>query len=217
MLMLAFTVAGGMGAGAQDDASDGPPVEDLEGLQHGASRYYSMDYSAMMDDMSTPGAEMGVPTGVITLGGMIFEFDSDENAQAALDTLNEQAASEALLGEEETIEEVELGLGDNEFSYTGVEDIDGQEIEFVVALVQKGNYAYFVIAGGSGEDMQQVASDFTSHLIDNDGSGAGEFNDDGTSTGGLWDKFPAADDDLVSGLIPTDQVVFPVAESTPES
>jgi hypothetical protein len=48
-------------------------------------------------------------------------------------------------------------------------------------------------------------TEFTSTLIENDGSGEGEFNEDGTSTGGLWDKFPAADDELVEGLIASDE------------
>ena len=63
--------------------------------------------------------------------------------------------------------------------------------------------------------MQALTSEFTNVLIDNDGSGAGEFNEDGTSTGGLWDKFPAADAGVTSGLVPFDQVLFPVPEGTP--
>lgn len=213
MLLLAFTVIGGTGAGAQDE---GMSLEDLEGLQHSVNRVYTVDYSAMMDDMSSPDAEMQMPTGVVSLSGVILEFESDDNAEAALDVIKDQAGVD-LAGSEENVEEIELDLGDNSISYGGTEDVDGQEMQSVITLVQQDNYAYFVYGVGSDEDMESVVSDFTNTLIDNDGSGEGEFNEDGTSSGGLWDKFPGADDEAVSGLIPYDQVIFPVPESTPES
>jgi len=113
--------------------------------------------------------------------------------------------------------EIDLELGDNSISYSGVENLEGQETETIITLVQADTYLYFVVAAGGGEDIQAIAVDFTNGLIERDGSGAGEFNEDGTSTGGLWDKYPVADDELVSDLLPFDQMLFPVPESTPES
>lgn len=219
MLLLGFTVVGGTGVGAQDGMeAEGPQVEDLEGIQNGVARYYTMDYTAMMESMSTPGAEMTMPEGIVTLGGMILEFDDDGHAEDAMNTLNDQVNSEdgGMFGEGTEAEDVDLDLGDNSKSYKGSEDIDGQAMDFVVTIVQKDNYLYFVITGGSNIDAEQVTKDFANTLIDNDGSGEGEFKEDGTSTGGLWDKFPGADDEQIAGLLPSDQVLFPVP-STPEA
>lgn len=219
MLLLGFTVLGGTGVGAQDSIeAEGPQIEELDGIQHAVSRFYTMDYSAMMESMSTPGAEMTMPEGIISVSGVILEFDEDGQAEDALNTLNDEVNSEdgGMFGEGTEVEEVDLDLGDTSKSYKGAEDIDGQTMDFVVSIVQKDNYLYFVTTGGSAIDVEQVTKDFTNTLIDNDGSGEGEFKEDGTSTGGLWDKFPAADDELIAGLLPSDMVLYPVP-ATPEA
>lgn len=218
MFLLAFTLLGGTGVGAQDEATDELLPEDLAGLQHAVVRAYTLDYSANLGSAS-PEAEPVVPAGVFLLGATILEFDTSENAEAALTQLDEDtnAANEASLGGETEVTSIDLGLGDNSVGYSGVEDLEGQAAETVIALVQQDTYLYFVIAAGTDEDMQALTTEFTNVLIENDGSGAGEFNEDGTSTGGLWDKYPAGDDELVSELLPFDQVLFPAPESTPES
>lgn len=40
----------------------------------------------------------------------------------------------------------------------------------------------------------------------NFGTGHGTFRQDGTSTGGLWDKFPAAGDPVLPGLKPVNDM-----------
>ncbi len=216
--LLAFTIIGGTGVGAQDDATGELLPEDLEGLQHAVVRGYSLDYSAMLDSAS-PEAELGIPAGVFLVGATILEFDSSENAEAALTQLDEDTNAEdgAALGGESEVTSIDLDLGDNSIGYSGTEDLEGEPSETVIALVQQDTYLYFVVTAGIGEDMQALTTEFTNALIENEGSGEGEFNEDGTSTGGLWDKFPAADDAMFSGLIPFDQVLFPAPESTPEA
>lgn len=215
LVLLAFTILGGTGVSAQDDAGGELLPEDIDGLQHAVVRAYSLDYSALFAS-ATPGTEPEVPTGVLLLGATILEFDSSENAEAALTQLDEEtdAAGEASLGGDTEVSSIDLDLGDNSIGYAGVEELEGDQVETVIALVQEESYVYFVVASGSGEDMQAVTTKFTNGLIDNDGSGEGEFNEDGTSSGGLWDKFPAADSDLVSGLIPFDQVLYPTPAGT---
>jgi len=214
LLLLALSLVGGTGVGAQDDAEEFD-VNDLEGIQHGVGRSYSIDYSAMMDQMSTPGAEMAMPTGIVGIGALILEFDGNDNAQAAFDKLMEQAMAEDTFGDDTEVEEVDLGLGEQSNSYAGTYEIDGQESEDVITVVRQDTYVYVVYASGADTDVQSVVSDFTTGLIETGGSGEGEFHEDGTSTGGLWDKFPAADDELVADLIAYDQVIFPVPEGTP--
>ncbi|MDQ3223138.1 MAG: hypothetical protein M3Q75_06675, partial [Gemmatimonadota bacterium] len=141
------------------------------------------------------------------------------NAEAALTQLDEDtnAEEEATFGGETEVTSIDLDLGDTSVGYSGVEDLEGQTAETVIALVQQDTYLYFVVVAGSGEGMQDLTVEFTTGLIDNDGSCEGQFNEDGTSTGGLWDKFAATDDAVTSGLIPFDQVLFPTPESTPEA
>lgn len=217
MFLLAFTILGGTGVGAQDEPTGELLPEDIEGLQHGVVRAYS-DYSALFAS-ATPGTEPEVPSGVFLLGATILEFDSSDNAETALTQIAEDAdaGGEAGLGGETEVSSIDLNLGENSIGYSGVEDLEGEQVETVIALVQEETYVYFVVASGSGENMQAITTEFANGLIENDGSGEGEFNEDGTSSGGLWDKYPAADEELITGLIPFDQVLFPVPESTPES
>lgn len=215
-LLLALTVFGGSAASAQDEPTGELLPEDLPGLQHAVVRGYTLDYSAMYNAAS-PEAAPALPAGVFLVGATVLEFDSNENAESALTQLDEDtnAEEEATFGGESDVTSIDLDLGDNSVSYSGVEEIEGESAETVIALVQQETYVYFVVAAGTGENIQALTSEFTNGLIDNDGSGAGEFNEDGTSSGGLWDKFPAADAEITSGLIPFDQVLFPVPEGTP--
>lgn len=215
VLLLAFTFLGGTGVGAQDDVEDSLDINDLEGIQYGVNRTYSIDYSAMMDAMSTPGAELEMPSGLVALSAIVFEFDEPGNAESAFNVVNDELGGENLLSEE-GIEEVDIDLGDNSVAFAGIEDYDGVESDVFIAVVQQDNYLYMVYAGSTGIDLQETVRNFTSTLIDNDGSGEGEANEDGTYSGGLWDKFPAADDELVSGLTAFDMVVYPEPETGEE-
>jgi len=216
VLVLVFTILGSTGVAAQDVPAEELQPGDLEGLRHAVVRAWSFDYSALFAN-ATPGAEPAVPTGVFLVGATILEFDSSDNAQAALTRLDEEtdAANQSTMGGESEVTEIDPGLGDSSIAYSGVEDLEGQEAETVIALVQQDTYLYFVVVAGSGEDIQALTVEFTTGLLERDGSGAGEFNEDGTSTGGLWDKYPAADDAVVSGLLPFDQVLYPEPEGTP--
>lgn len=213
MLALAFTLAAGT-ATAQDATPEDLQPADLEGLQHGVARAYTIDYSALIDLAATPGVEMTMPSSVLTLSAVILEFDSSGNAETALAQLQEDATTD-MVSETAEITEIDLNLGDASIGYASVEEFEGQELETVIAVVQQDTYVYFAVGVGSDQDMQTLVSEFTTTLIDNEGSGAGELNDDATYSGGLWDKFPASDDESIADLIPYDSVVFPEPEGTP--
>lgn len=213
LLLLAFSLVGGTGAGAQDEPEEFD-LSSFEGIQHGVSRTYTVDYEAMMASMSTPGAEMEMPSGLLSVSALVLEFDDDGNAESAFDTVKEEAGSQL---SSEDGEEIDLDLGDNSVSFKTTEESDGMAMDVVVTVAQQDNYIYLVYAGGSEVDVEQTVKDLTQSMIDADGSGEGEFSEDGTSTGGLWDKFPAADDELVSGLVASDMVVYPEPESSPEA
>lgn len=215
VLLFAFTFLGGTGVGAQEEIDDSLEIGDLEGIQYGVNRSYIIDYSAMMETMSTPGAELEMPTGLFTLSALVLEFDDSGNAETAFGAVNDDVAGEDLMTEE-GVEEVDVDLGDNSVAFAGVEDFDGVESDVFVTIVQADNYLYMVYAGSTEIDLQETVTSFTSTLIDNEGSGEGEFNEDGTSTGGLWDKFPSSDHEAVAGLTAFDMVLYPETETGEE-
>lgn len=214
VLLFAFTVLGGTGVGAQDDVEDELQLQDLEGIQYGVARTYSVDYSALIENMSTPGAELEMPSGLIAVSAMVLEFDGDDNAESAFSTVIDEIAGEELTGE--GAEEVDLDLGDDSISYAGAEEFDSVETDVVVTIVRESNYIYLVYGSSTEIDLQETVKDLTNLLIDNEGSGEGEFSEDGTSIGGLWDKFPDADDALVADLTTFDTVIYPETETDDE-
>ncbi len=217
MLLLALSLFAGTGVDAQDATPDVLQPDDLEGLQHSVVRAYTIDYSTMFETAATPGAEMQMSAGIYVLGATILEFDNAGNAESALFKLADETEAQDEMNRNEGAEvsDLDLDLGDNNVSYTSVEDVEGVETETVVSLVQGGNYVYFLVAGGNDTDVQRTVVEFATVLIENDGGGEGEFNEDGTSSGGLWEKFPAADDALFAGLVPYDQVLYPEPTGTP--
>lgn len=212
-LLVGFTMLGGTGVGAQDPADDFQP-SDLAGIQYGVARSYAIDISAISQaTAATPGAELGMPSGVLALNGMIIEFDNEGNAESALDTMLAAFEFDENIAES-GLEPFELGLGNKSTSFSGSEDSNGIALQLAVTVVQDGNHVYMVAVSGSEIDSQQVVKDFAQTLIDNDGSGEGEYSETGESTGGLWDKFPATDDEQVAGLVPVDVIVYPETNET---
>ncbi len=211
LVLLAMSLVGGTGVGAQDDLEDDFQPSDLDGIQYGVARTWSMDYEAMFA-MTTPGAEddFAMPSGVLFMGGLVLEFDNEDNAKSGYDRITEEFTAEALFGDDgATYEEWDVESGNQSMSYFSIEETEGVESEIVLSLVQDDNFVYIVSAAGSDIDMKDTTKGLMGTMIDNDGSGEGEFNEDGTSTGGLWDKFPAADDEAVAGLIATDEILYP--------
>jgi hypothetical protein len=221
VLMLALTL-GRSGVAAQDAPMAPFEVGDLDGIQAAVSRTYTVDVSGMLDSIGTPGpdGEMGeIPelSGVVTMIGVIGQFDSSDNAAAAVERVDEE--STAALAEEEDapeLTEAEVDLGDTSRAYSATQEIEGQALNLSVLIVQQDEYLYFVVAGVIDADAQQLATDFTQALIEGEaGDGEPQVKEDGTSTGGLWDKFPAADDELVANLTAFDEQLYPEVESTP--
>lgn len=206
-MLFGFTMLGGTGVGAQEMEEDFQP-SDLEGIQYGVARSYSIDYSAISESMSTPGTNPSMPSGVLAMNGMVLEFDNDDNAETAFDTMVAEFDTDEDFAET-GVEPFEIDLGNKSTSFSGSEDSNGIELKLAVTVVQDGSYVYMVAVTGSDIDSEQVVKDFTQKLIDNDGSGEGEFSETGESTGGLWDKFPGADDEQVGELMPVDVIVYP--------
>ncbi|MDQ3539834.1 MAG: hypothetical protein M3440_04035, partial [Chloroflexota bacterium] len=89
VLMLALTL--GRSGAAQDSGMAAPfAFGELEGAQRAVSRTYTIDVSSIMDSIGTPGPDGTLGegpelSGIISLAGVIGQFDSSDNAAAAVD------------------------------------------------------------------------------------------------------------------------------------
>lgn len=230
-LALAIGRSGATATSAAQDPDMATPFEfgELEGAQRAVSRTYTVDFEAMLDGIGTPGADgqpAGIPelSGVISLAGVIGQFDSSDHAAAAVDRvdvlqLNEE--STASIGNEPdapTLREVEIDLGQTSRAYAATQEIEGQTLNLSVIIVQQDEFLYFVVGGVIEADAQSLATAFTEALIANEAdTGEPQVKADGTSTGGLWAKFPKAEDELVANLVAFDLQLYPVVDATPVS
>lgn len=189
-------------------------VTNLEGLESATSRSYTLDYETLF---STPAnmesAEMPEGLQVLSLG--IYKFDNDDNAKSAMDLAREELEAEGALGVENVEEFDADDMNDDSIALNGSSEEEGVGPTKTTALVtQEGQYIYFAVSLASGEesDSQTPAVDAVKYMKDTDEGGDVAFNEDGTSTGGTWEKFIKSDNEQVAGLIAFDQQIFPVEE-----
>lgn len=211
--MLGVLVARPAAAQETDDFDFGS----LDGIQEVVGRQYSIDLETMMQ--GTPGADMEMPAGPLSIFTFIAKFDDDGNAGSGFDQVVEEFDAQAteLAGGAE-VQDVDLGdIGDKQKGYSATEEQEGMQVGIVVALVQDDEYVYGVILSSASGDPVEPTKAFLEAAIDNDDGGDVEVDDQGLHSGGLWDKFPAEGDDEVQGLSwAGDEQIYP-EESTPES
>lgn len=185
---------------------------DVEGLEKSYSRSFSGDMMAMVE---TPEGEA---SGWFMLMTMVLEFDSDDNAKAGLEQMTGEVTSE-MEDESATMEDVELDL---DMDYVGKrmsEEAEGSSSTMVMVGAQDDEYVYVVMGMTFGDDPVDVVESTVKGMKDADTSDDEEvFNEDGTSTGGLWAKLPSAES--VQEQVPaltsvSDAIYFPAPEGTP--
>lgn len=207
-------------AGAQDLSTPAPsPFGELDGARQAVSRVY------LMDGIGTPGPD-GEPgeipertTGMVSLGGVIGQFDSIENAAAAVDRVDEYTKAN-LEGRPlaPELENVDVDLGDTSRAYSTTQEVNGQVLNVSVIIVQQDEFLYVVLGGAVDADAQERSTTLAQTLIVNEaGDDEPRFNENGTSTGGLWDKFPKPDDALIANLVASDEQLYPEVHPTPSS
>jgi hypothetical protein len=190
----------------------------LEGLESAVSRYYALDYEALMSSASPEASgEFAFPEGIQLLGGAVFKFDNDDNAKAGRDKAGELIGTEVAAEGELEFTEVEIdGLNDETIALEATVEEEGLgATHSLVIVTQEDEYLYVAIGVATGAEASatEKTADLVKYMIDADaGDGEGTFNADGTSEGGLWDKFPESDNEIVSGLVPEDEQIFPVHE-----
>lgn len=211
-LLLSLVLAMGFAITSTAAAQDVPTsAGDVEGLETGYARMYMPDFSAMIEAAGTPGATTGFDeNAVLVIMTAGFTFDSEDNAGKALDTFGEGFTSE--MSGAENLEAAELDdLGDRAVLYSGTVEESGESMPTNTLLVQDGEAVYMIsVTGGDLDEGKQQAQDIATHMLDGEiETGDVTFNEDGTSTGGVFDLMPTAEDtDLVSGLAPSMDMDF---------
>lgn len=206
LLSLVFTLGVASNAGAQGTPTLDP--NDVPGLESGYARMYIADIEALM---ATPGAMEAMATpgalGDIALSGMasVFTFEDEAAAEDAFGTFGEQFAQGFLEGSGTTAEPKEINdLGNQAVEYVGETEVDDQTTSpMSIILVQDGEHIFIAMILG-GSDVSASTRDLAEYLIDADiPDSEVMFNEDGTSTGGVFDILPNAENtDIVQGMVP---------------
>jgi hypothetical protein len=211
LIALVVLMTGAPAVAAQD-TDPAMPEMDIEGLEKMYGRMFNGDMMAMIE---TPEGEA---TGWFMLTTMVLEFDSEDNAKAGFERLNEESTSGAE-GEDVELEDVELDLDMDYMAKQAVDESEGMTTNMVVVTAQDGEYVYAVSGMTFGDDPTELVESTVKDMKDADTSDDEEmFHEDGTSMGGLWAKLPTVEH--VQEQIPalssvSDIVYYPAQESTP--
>lgn len=194
-LMALFALVITFGMAASPIAAQDVSQSDLEalGIESGYVRGY------ISDDM-TQGAAMKM------VGG--FVFDEEETVQESFETFacgfaagfsGEDALDCDALAETGNVTVADVdGIGDKAIEFTG----EAQGMEYVMLMVADENYMFLVVVLGEGLE-EGAADDIAKYLVDAEPVDTEvAFNEDGTSTGGIYDMLPQEGDAEIEGFTP---------------
>ena len=210
--MAASTVA----VSAQVDGVEAPdiPETDIEGAQIAYSRMYSVDFMALMDDPDVDlETDMAAMMRSMSIQGI--QFDSEDNAKAYVE-LSMDALDEAMESDPETMEGMEASELEG-FDVDGIVvsmDMPDVGIAMTLILFVDGDQVFQISATDADvETSRATAESLVEYVLDNEvQTEEVTFNEDGTSTGGVFDRMPAADHELVGDLTSvTDMELMPPA------
>lgn len=203
--IFGMALHGPVQAAAQEDITSSFNVKDLDGYQRGVSRVWMGDFTALLSGVTASGTPDLNSLGLFMVGGSVAEFDSSDHAGSAIGTLVDEVGK-ALTADESGITLKETDgeqIGDQSKTFTGSISEQGMDGQLTMIVAQKGNLLYMGFGMGLGSDPSAAVSSLVKDMTENQpGDGDGTFNADGTSTGGLWDVFPANDADYLKGLKP---------------
>lgn len=222
-ILMALILANLQQAAAQDGDGMSETYSDLaelDGLESGVIRTYNVDYSALIaglaspessDDLATPASPdaIALPGGLLLFTVGVLQFDSEDSAAAAL----EQARTE-IVSDEGSEFEVD-GLDGPTAAFTFVEEDEAGSAGGTTIVTQDGDQLVVVLSAGIDIDTEELATNVIIDIVEADaGDSEAEFHEDGTSSGGLWDKLAAADDEALDSLPEiTDFELVPVHDS----
>lgn len=203
LLSLILTLAVSSTAVAQEAT---PPLDpgDIEGLVSGYGRTYIADIESLM---ATPEALENLAIEDISLSGlaMVMTFEDEDIASDAFSDFSDEFAEGFMEGSEMQAEPSEIDdLGNQAIEYYGETEVDETTVApSSMIIVQEGEYIYVAMILG-GTDVSESSRALAEHLLEAEIPDTEvEFNADGTSTGGVYDIMPNAENaDVVQGMIP---------------
>lgn len=208
-LFLIFSLVLGMSTsaiavGAQEvdgiQAPDIPEVE-IEGAEFGYSRSFSVDFMTLMEDPEYDPEDMSAMMRSISIQGI--QFDSEDNAQAYIDQ-NTEALEAAQQSGDETMEGIEASELEG-YDVDGlIVTMDMPDIGIAMTMIVfvDGDQVFQITATDADvETSRTTAESVLEFVLDNEVQDEEvTFNEDGTSTGGVFDRMPTADHELVGDL-----------------
>lgn len=215
VLTLGLSVAG---VSAQSEGVQAPDFDDLEteldveGLRSVYSRTYSMDIEELMADPDFDFEEMDISAMIrsVSIQGMAFE--NDDAASAYLEEMKTEL--EATLEENpESLEGAEVSDLDS-LDINGVRvsmDMPEMEMFVTMSLFVTDSHVFQVSVIDTDADTAHSLTDgVIQYILDAEvESDDVTFSEDGTSTGGVYDRMPGTDNDLVADLTSlTDAEIF---------
>lgn len=195
--LLTLLIALLLAAPASAQSPEATP-ETLPGLEYVAARQYAPDPSQPIDT----GAES-----IFILTVRIYVFDSEEHANAGWEsTVSSTAIASDVPTESDKVayEELDIeGLGDRAWATTlSAETPEGDTGYFRLIYVQDGEMLYTLSAIAGSAEPTLVTDEMAAYMVDAEAEDdEARFNEDGTSTGGIWDLLPPADDPMLGDLV----------------
>lgn len=207
LLTLGLSTAG---VAAQTDGVEAPDLEgledvyDVEGLQSVYDRTFSVDFEAMMasPDADIESFDMSAMMQMVSVQGITF--DNEDNANAYIEDMKSQMDEAMEQDEAGTFEDMEISDLDD-FDVNGIRvDMNMPEMEIAATMVvfADGNHVFQIMAmDGDEEVANSTAEDITQFVLDAEVENEDvTFSEDGTSTGGVFDRMPTVDDGIVGDL-----------------
>jgi hypothetical protein len=217
--MLSISAPSAAHASATRQGGPFPDLAELEGMQAGVNRSYSLDFDALeMVPEGSPAAGQPAYRDVLNLTGFVLEFDTAANAATGYDAFLDYGTDslQMLLDfDNPTITEGDVaGLGDHAYAYSIFNQAASTEGYFRHVIVQHDTYIFLAIIITESEASSLDADALLATFVEaaNAGhSGTGTFDEAGGSSGGLWAFFPPADHELYRGMVVTgDEIMYPM-------
>lgn len=185
-------------------------IEDLEGITRAAARSYAMDISDIIEAVSngTPVAmSNGTPRaleaeGPVLMLALVAEFDSPEHAAEAAGTVRDRLLEQTSDNTGIELEATEIeDLGEVAFEITGRSE-SGESVGGFI--VKDASVLHFTIAISENDTSSNAARELIEFTLSNQASNDEVIYDHtGASRGGIWAKFPGANDEsALSGTQP---------------
>lgn len=202
LLTLGFSLQGV--AAQTPDASGAPMGEAMqaEGLVSAYDRTYTVDFEALM---ASPSADMDTSAmmSAASITGMTFE--SEDSAKAYIDDAKSQI-DEAMAGDqipEGTEVEVTEDLGD--IDKDGIKasmTMPDMDVALGMIIFVDGDQVFMIsVIDADLETATSLAENIAKYVADAEvKDDEVTFNEDGTSTGGVFDRMPEAGNDLLGDL-----------------